>query len=99
MTAQASQAGEDWPQFRGPNCRGISSETKSLPLHFSDTENVSWQQAVGDGVGGAVVAAGRVFVSGMTDSKTVSLFAFDLASGEKLWRRRLGRWRAPEVHL
>src|SRR5262245_44946687 len=25
---------EDWPQFRGPNCSGVSSSKKSLPLHF-----------------------------------------------------------------
>jgi len=92
------QAGEDWPQFRGPNCRGISLETKSLPLHFSDTENVLWQQAVGDGVGGAVVADGRVFVSGMADSQTVSLFAFDLKSGASLWRRNWPAGSLPEVH-
>lgn len=98
LTGLASQAAEDWPQFRGPNCLGISSETESLPLHFSETENVRWQQAVGDGVGGAVVAADRVFVSGMTDSKTISLFAFDLVSGERLWRRDWPAGELPEVH-
>ena len=97
LTGLAGHA-EDWPQFRGPNCSGISSETTSLPLHFSATQNVRWQQAVGDGVGGAVVAAGRVFVSGMTDPQTVSLFAFDLGSGEKLWQRDWPAGQLPEVH-
>ena len=41
-------------------------------MKFSATENVRWSAKIGDG---AVVAAGRVFVSGMTADETVSLFA------------------------
>lgn len=73
---------DDWPQFRGPNSSGVSTTTKPLPVTFSNTENVRWSASVGEGVGGAVVAAGRVFVSGMTAKETVSLFAFDVAAGE-----------------
>lgn len=98
LTGAVAHAGEDWPQFRGPNCTGISLDAHSLPVHFSETENVAWQQSVGDGVGGAVVAAGRVFVSGMTDAETVSLFAFDLKSGKKLWQRDWPTGELPEVH-
>lgn len=78
---------EDWPHFRGPNSTGISSATKPLPVTFSGTENVKWSATLGDGVGGAVVAAGRIFASGMTGKETVSLFAFDAATGKKLWQR------------
>ncbi|MCA9214934.1 MAG: PQQ-binding-like beta-propeller repeat protein [Planctomycetales bacterium] len=80
-------AAADWPQFRGPNCTGVSTEAQSLPVSFSPTENLAWSAAVGDGIGSAVVAAGRVFVSGMTGSEQVSLFAFDAVSGKQLWRR------------
>jgi outer membrane protein assembly factor BamB len=38
-------AGENWPQFRGPNGDGISDATH-LPLHWSDTENVKWKTDV-----------------------------------------------------
>ncbi len=78
---------EDWPQFRGLNCTGISTSSKPLPEKFSPTEHLRWSAKVGEGVGGAVVTAGRVFVSGMTGSETVSLFAFDALSGKKLWQR------------
>ena len=88
---------EDWPQFRGPNCRGISATTKPLPMKFSGTDNVRWSAAIGDGVGGASVAAGRVFVSGMTGKETVSLFAFDAATGKKLWQRDWQTGRLAEV--
>lgn len=89
---------DDWPQFRGPNCSGISTGTKPLPIKFSATENVRWSAKVGDGVGGAVVAAGRVFVSGMTAEGSVSLFAFDAATGQKLWQRDWKTGPLAEVH-
>lgn len=89
---------EDWPQFRGPNSTGISSDTKPLPVTFSPTENLEWSATVGDGVGGAVVAAGRVFVSGMTGDQTVSLFALDAATGKQLWRRDWQTGPLAEIH-
>ena len=89
---------DDWPQFRGPNCSGISATRMPLPEKFSNTENVRWSAHVGDGVGGASVVAGRVFVSGMTAKETVSLFAFDAATGQKLWQRDWLTGPLPEVH-
>ena len=62
---------EDWPQFRGPNCSGISASTMTLPTEFSATENVIWSVELGDGIGCPVVAAGRVFVSAMVDEGRV----------------------------
>jgi outer membrane protein assembly factor BamB len=94
----AVAAADDWPQFRGSNCTGISAGNHPLPVTFSASENVQWSADVGDGVGGAVVAAGRVFVSGMTAEETVSLFAFDAATGRKLWVRQWDTGRLPEVH-
>ena len=93
-TAQA----DDWQQFRGPNCSGVSTGSKPLPAKFSATENVRWSAKVGDGVGGAVIADGRVFVNGMTTEETVSLFAFDAATGKKLWQRDWKTGPLSEVH-
>jgi len=87
-----------WPQFRGPNCGGISLQSDPLPVTFSDQENVVWKAPVGEGVGGAVVAEGRVFVSGMTADQTVSLFAFDLETGDPLWRQDWATGPLPEIH-
>jgi outer membrane protein assembly factor BamB len=99
LTSLASVAlAEDWPQFRGANCSGISSAKAPLAVKFSPTENVSWSAKVGDGIGGAVIADGRVFVSGMTGEETVSLFAFDAASGKPLWRRDWPTGKLVEVH-
>jgi outer membrane protein assembly factor BamB len=98
LSASFSRA-EDWPQFRGPNCSGISAGTQPLPAELSLEKNLLWSADVGDGVGGAVVVDGRVFASGMTGDETVSLFAFDAASGGKLWQRDWPTGALPEIHL
>jgi outer membrane protein assembly factor BamB len=96
ITAIASA--EDWPQFRGPNCTGISTSTMTLPTEFSATENVKWSVELGDGIGCPVVAAGRVFVSAMVDQNTVGLYAFDAESGNRLWKRAWDTGPLPEIH-
>lgn len=96
-TASTSRA-DDWPQFRGPNASGISTGKAPLPVKFSATENVRWSAEIGDGIGGAVVADGRLFVSGMTADETVSLFAFDAATGKQLWKRDWPTGPLAEIH-
>lgn len=88
---------EDWPQFRGNNCSGVSTST-DLPVEFSTDKNVLWSHKVGDGVGGVTIADGRVFVSGMTAEDTVSLFAYDAASGKELWKRDWPAGDLMEIH-
>src|SRR5881275_2058876 len=84
---------EDWPQFRGPNCTGISLSKKTLPLEFSATKNVSWTNVLGEGIGSPAVVAGRVFSTGMTTAKSgeqsLVAFAFDAVSGKKLWQHEI----------
>ena len=41
VSAESSPAAENWPQWRGPNLDGTTSET-GLPITWSDTENISW---------------------------------------------------------
>ena len=97
FSATFSQAG-DWPQFRGPNCSGVSTEDVSLPTTFSDEDNVRWAAELGDGIGSPVVAAGRVFVSAMVDESTIGLSAFDAKSGDQLWKRTWPAGDLPDIH-
>ena len=86
--SSSARAGDDWPQFRGPNCTGISTAAKPLPVEvLGDRERRAGRPKWATASACAVVAAGRVFVSGMTGDETVSLFAFDAATGKKLWQR------------
>ena len=95
--APALQAA-DWPQFRGPNCSGVAKIKASLPAKFSAKQNVKWSAEVGDGIGSPIVAAGRLFVNGMTSKDTISLIAFDASSGEQLWRRDWKTGPLAEIH-
>jgi len=54
---------ENWPQWRGPDLNGISSE-KDLPLRWSATENVAWKATLGGvGVSSPIVAGNLVFAT------------------------------------
>ena len=90
--------GEDWPQFRGPNCTGISRSQRTLPTTFSDSENRKWSVPLGDGIGCPVVAGGRVFITSMTGPTQVALTALDAATGDKLWERSWPTGELPEIH-
>lgn len=97
ITIQAAAA-EDWPQFRGPNCSGVSSSTGPLPVRFSADEGVKWSKKPGDGIGCPVVAAGRVFTSAMIDESHVGLFAYDAVTGQQLWMRSWPVGDLAEIH-
>ena len=75
---------EDWPQFRGPARDGKSVETGLLQRWPEGGPKRLWSA---DGLGGgythAVVAGGKVYVTGMIERQAV-LHAFDL-NGKKFW--------------
>ena len=88
---------DDWPQFRGPNCSGLSESVEPLPVEFS-AKTARWDVELGDGIGSPIVVAGRVFVSAMVDDKTIGLFAYDAKDGHRLWKRSWPTGDLAEVH-
>jgi outer membrane protein assembly factor BamB len=97
VVAPSAAQAEDWPQFRGPNASGVSVSDKPLPAEFSFEDKVVWKAALGDGIGSAVVAGGRLFVTGMTGDEQFTVFAFDPATGKELWRRDLATGKLPRI--
>jgi outer membrane protein assembly factor BamB len=81
----------DWPQFRGPNATGVSTE-KNLPLEWGKDKGLKWKAALpARGVSSPVVFGERVYVtcsSGVRDDK-LHVLCFDAASGKQLWHRHL----------
>jgi outer membrane protein assembly factor BamB len=53
----------DWPQFRGPERNGVSTET-GLPLEWSASRNIVWRTELpGPGTSSPIVFGGRVYVT------------------------------------
>src|SRR5581483_7659377 len=87
---------EDWPQFRGPNCSGLSP-SRGLPVKFSNKEHVRWQVSLGDGLACPVVCGGRVYSTAMTNPKTYTVFCHDVVDGREVWRRSWDAGKLPRI--
>ena len=78
-------AGEDWPQWRGPNRDGISSETGLLRSWPEGGPRLAFRAAgLGDGFSTVAVAKGRIHTLGMLSGREW-VIALDAASGARLW--------------
>ncbi len=81
------EAGQDWPQWRGPNGDGTSDST-SLPTTWSTNENVVWKTELPSWSGGTPVVWGdRVFVTSPTKSVPGSADAQESNDGRGQGRR------------
>ncbi len=88
---------EDWPQFRGPNCSGVSTSDKALPTEFSAKEKVRWSATLGEGIASPIVAKGRVFASAMTGPQKFSVFCMEAATGRTVWTREFETGPLPKI--
>lgn len=88
--------GADWPQFRGPNARGIS-ETANLPVEFGPAKSVVWKTDLPAGHSSPVLTADRIFVTAF-DAQKLYVIAMERAGGKILWRREVPRPRQQELH-
>jgi outer membrane protein assembly factor BamB len=84
LVASAACA-ENWPQWRGPNNDGTSSET-GLPASWSATENLRWRVPLPGAAGSTpVVWDDRIFLTS-ADGENVSLISMS-DTGEELWSK------------
>ena len=93
----STASAEDWPQFRGVNASGVSTQSKNLPVKFSADENVAWKAELGEGIGCPVVTGGRVFATAMVGPKKFGVFCFDAVGGKQLWRKELDTGKLPAI--
>ncbi|PYV46003.1 MAG: pyrrolo-quinoline quinone, partial [Acidobacteria bacterium] len=85
----STSQGENWPQWRGPNLNGVSSE-KNLPLRWSTTENIAWQLALPSWSGSTPIIWGdRIFLN-VADGNDLYLWCVEKAKGIVLWKKHLG---------
>ena len=78
-------AGENWPQFLRPGGQRIS-DSKDLPLKWSETENVKWKTAIhGRGWSSPVVWGNQIWLTTATeDGKVQYAVCVDRGSGKIL---------------
>ncbi len=88
---------EDWPQFRGMNASGVSEATNPVPTEFSFEDKLLWKVELGDGIGSAVIASGRVFNTAMTGESTMGVFCHEAKTGKELWKTDVATGELPRI--
>jgi outer membrane protein assembly factor BamB len=81
--SRAVEAGEDWPQFRGPNGDG-RSDSRGLPLSWSETNHVKWKTPIhGRAWSSPVIFDRQVWLTTATeDGKELFAVCIDRESGK-----------------
>ncbi len=78
-------AAHDWPQWRGPDRNGISTETGWLDTWPANGPKTAWKSHVGLGFSSFAVADGRVFTMGHAEDKD-TVFCLDASTGREIWK-------------
>lgn len=86
----------DWPQWRGPNRDGVSTETGLLTAWPKDGPKLLWEaKGAGRGYASLAVAGGRIYTLGdglsTADDKDEYAICFEEATGKPLWKTKLGK--------
>lgn len=90
LSAGGLCANEDWPRFRGPTGQGIS-DSKNLPLNWSDTKNVVWKTPIhGRAWSSPVVMGKQIWLSTASpDGRELSAICVNLDDGKILIDEKL----------
>jgi outer membrane protein assembly factor BamB len=86
----------DWPQWRGPNRDGISSEENLLEKWPEAGPNLLWKKVeltdVGTGYGSPAVVAGKLYIMGADGPKQGAkefITCLNVSDGAKIWQTKL----------
>jgi outer membrane protein assembly factor BamB len=81
-SAAPMHAGENWPQFRGPDGNG-HSDAHGLPVNWSETQNIGWKTAIhGRGWSSPVIYGNQIWLtSASQDGRQLFVLCIDRESG------------------
>ncbi|MBI1842108.1 MAG: PQQ-binding-like beta-propeller repeat protein [Verrucomicrobia bacterium] len=96
VAASASAAESWWPQFRGPNCSGVS-ETARPPAAFGPGDHELWRVPVPPGASSPVSWGDRVFLSAF-DGGRLEVHCYAAKDGRPLWKRAVPVVKLEEFH-
>ena len=85
-----------WPQFRGPNCSGVS-ETAHPPAAFGPGTNELWKVAIPNGMSSPVVWGDRIFLTAF-DTGKLEVHCYARKDGRQLWKRAVPAEKLEEFH-
>ncbi len=89
-SAQVPAEPGEWPQWRGPNADGVSTETGLLREWPADGPAVLWQvDSVGVGYSSLAVSGGRIFTLGDLNG-IEHILCLDAKDGSVIWQRQPG---------
>jgi outer membrane protein assembly factor BamB len=87
----------DWPQWRGPQRTGISSETGLLKEWPKDGPKLLWQaNDIGRGYSTPAIVGDHIYLQGNEGLTTEFAQAMNVMDGRPLWRTRLGNVGNPK---
>ncbi len=76
----------DWPNWRGPNHNGISTETGWFTDWPQEGPKISWKCSIGTGFASLAVSEGRVYATGNIDDNDV-VYCLDAETGKEIWKK------------
>lgn len=97
LAATRALAAESWwPQFRGPNCSGVS-ETARPPAAFGPGTNQVWKVPVPSGLSSPVVWDNRIFLTAFNQGK-LEVRCYASKDGKLLWKESVPVEKFEEYH-
>ena len=96
LAAHGFAAESWWPQFRGPNCSGVS-ETAHPPAEFGPGNHQLWKVAVPGGLSSPVVWGDRIFLTGF-DAGKLEVHCYARKDGRQIWKRAVPTEKLEEFH-
>lgn len=90
-------AGDDWPQWQGPDRNSVSKETGLLQEWPAEGPALAWRiKGIGGGDGAPAIVGGRIYGMGTRgDQETV--FVLAEKDGSEIWTKQLGAKNAQRM--
>lgn len=90
LALPAGLPAEDWPQWRGPNRDGISTETGLLKKWPAGGPQLLWEKPLGSGYSAIAVVGDTLYTLCQRNGAEWAVAA-DIETGEERWATRMGK--------
>lgn len=88
LTFTTTALADNWPQWRGPQLNGVSSE-KNLPVQWDQQTNVTWKLEMPAWSGSTpIIWQNRIFLN-VAEGDHLYLWCVDRDQGSVLWKKHL----------